>query len=41
MTTSSTVEYRVKVLPVRHELQVEMTLSGPVATGSVDLQIPT
>jgi len=41
MTTSSTVEYRVKVLPVRHELQVEMTLSGPVATGSVHLQIPT
>ena len=41
MTTSSTVEYRVIVLPARHELQVEITLSGPVAMGSIHLQIPT
>ena len=41
MATSSTVEYRVLVLPERHELQVEMALSGPVATGSVHIQIPT
>lgn len=41
MTTTSTVEYRVIVFPERHELQVEVTLSGPVATGFVDLKIPT
>lgn len=41
MKTSSTVEYRVRVLPSRHELQVEMSLSGPVATGSVRIRIPT
>jgi len=41
MTTSSTVEYRVLVLPERHELQVEMAVSGPVATGSVHIQILT
>jgi predicted metalloprotease with PDZ domain len=41
MTASSTVEYRVLVLPQQHELQVEMTLSGPLAKGSVHLQLPT
>lgn len=41
MTISSNVEYHVSVLAARHELQVEMMLSGPVATGLVHLQIPT
>lgn len=41
MRTASTVEYRVTVLPARHELQVKMTLSGSAATGNVHLQIPT
>lgn len=35
------MDYRVRLLPARHELQVEMTLSGPVATGAIHLQIPT
>jgi predicted metalloprotease with PDZ domain len=39
--TTSSVDYRVRLLPARHELQVEMTLSGPVATGAIHLQIPT
>lgn len=38
---SSQVEYRVRLLPAQHELDITMVLHGPVATGSVALQIPT
>jgi predicted metalloprotease with PDZ domain len=40
MSTSS-AEYQVRVLPERHELEVELTLRGHVAAGAVRLEIAT
>ena len=36
----SSVSYRVRVLPEQHELEVEMTIEGPAAEGSVQLGLP-
>src|SRR5713226_1699569 len=36
----SSVSYRVRVLPAQHELEVEMTIEGPAAEGSVRLGLP-
>lgn len=41
MSVSSTVAYQVSLRPPQHELQVEMTLRGQAARGTVKLQIPT
>ncbi len=39
--TTSSVEYRVRILRAQHELEVEMKLAGPVADGRIRLQTPT
>src|SRR5260370_17777291 len=36
----SSVSYHVRVLPAQHELEVEMTIEGPAAEGSVRLGLP-
>ncbi len=36
----SSVSYRVRVLPAQHELEVDMTIEGPAAEGSVRLGLP-
>src|SRR5690349_5355274 len=42
MTTApSSVAYRVRVLPARHELDVSMTIEGPAAEGTIRLETPT
>jgi predicted metalloprotease with PDZ domain len=38
---SSTIAYRVRVLPAQHELEVQMLLEGPVAEGVLRLEVPT
>jgi predicted metalloprotease with PDZ domain len=38
---TSSAEYRVRVLPERHELEVELLLRGEAAEGEVRLQTPT
>lgn len=35
------MEYRVRILPAQHELEVEMRLTGPAANGPMRLAIPT
>src|SRR5215470_3131734 len=35
------VEYRVRILPAQHELEVSVKLTGSVASGRVRLEIPT
>lgn len=35
------IHYQVRVLPESHELDITMTLRGPVAEGSIQLEIPT
>lgn len=40
-TNRSSSEYRVTLRPSQHELEVELTLRGPVAQGEVRLQTPT
>lgn len=39
--TQSDVEYEVTVQPERHELAIRMRLTGPVAVGTILLEIPT
>ena len=43
LTTSETslVQYVVHVLPEQHELKITVQLSGPIAVGTVDLEIPS
>lgn len=41
MSETSAVGYRVTLRQPQHELEVELTLRGPVARGEVRLQIPT
>ncbi len=36
-----TVAYHVRVVPARHEIEVEMTLEGPAAEGTIRLEVPT
>lgn len=38
---ASTVDYAVRLCPARHELEIQMTLTGQVATGRIRLEIPT
>ena len=37
----STISYSIKLLPERHEVEVELALEGPVANGNIDLALPT
>jgi predicted metalloprotease with PDZ domain len=38
---ASSSSYHVRVLPARHEIEVEMTLEGPAAEGTIRLETPT
>lgn len=40
-TTTNEVEYEVHVDPARHELEIAVSLRGPVARGQIHLEIPT
>jgi predicted metalloprotease with PDZ domain len=40
-TSTPALSYQVRVLPAEHELEVEMTLEGPAAKGTVHLELPT
>jgi len=39
--SSSSVSYRVRLLPAQHEFEVQMSLEGPVAEGALRLEVPT
>jgi len=38
---SPSVSYRVRVLPAQHELEVQMSLEGPMTDGGLRLEVPT
>lgn len=40
-TEIAQIHYEVRVLPDTHELDITMTLRGPVAQGAIQLEIPT
>lgn len=40
-TETAQIHYEVRVLPDAHELDITMTLRGPVAQGDIQLEIPT
>lgn len=40
-STESAVSYHVRILPARHEIEVRMTLKGPVAQGEIRVETPT
>lgn len=40
-TEASQIHYEVRVRPDAHELDITMTLRGPVAQGAIQLEIPT